>query len=146
MAAVIDSWLGVFIGPLVLVFLGVVLRLLIKELLRLSAENEVPAFESNWGGMGRGSGGWSVNRMMVISLLTLLVLLMFGSVAYKLLPDTIGAKNRTEDNQPLEKQGEQKQQGRPSSSASANPDKGNPSDSPRNAATSSAGKSEGTSK
>jgi hypothetical protein len=85
------SWLGILILPLVLIFLGVLLFMLIRELLRLSRDKECPEFESNWGGLGRGLGGWRVNNMMVVVLFTLLILLMFGGVVYKLIPETSAA-------------------------------------------------------
>src|SRR6266705_152991 len=85
MAAVARSWLAIVVGPLVLIFLGILLTRLVVELLELFEKHEVPSFESNCGGLGRGLGGWSVNRTMVLAVLTLLVLLMFGSVTFELL-------------------------------------------------------------
>jgi hypothetical protein len=85
MAAAVHTWLAIVLGPLILIFLGFLLFGLISELLRLSRDHEFPTFESSWGGLGRGLGGWSVNRMMVIGVFTLLVLLLFGSVTFELL-------------------------------------------------------------
>jgi hypothetical protein len=97
MAAAVHTWFAIVIGPLILTFLGFLLFKLISELLRLSRDHEFPAFESNWGGLGRGLGGWSINRMMVIGVLTLLVLLMFGSVSFELLLTNASSPiNRTE--------------------------------------------------
>jgi hypothetical protein len=96
MAAVVHSWLAIVIGPLILIFLGFLLVRLVRELLRLSAEHEFPSFESTWGGLGRGLGGWSMNRMMVIAVLTFIVLLIFGSVSFELLTNEGGSTSNTE--------------------------------------------------
>jgi hypothetical protein len=80
-----DEGMRILLGPVVLVFLGFLLFRLVSELIRLSRDEDFPAFESNWGGLGRGLGGWSVNRMMVIGVLALLALFAFGSVSYVLL-------------------------------------------------------------
>jgi hypothetical protein len=96
MAAVVHSWLAIVIGPLILIFLGFLLVWLVRELLRLSAEHEFPSFESTWGGLGRGLGGWSMNRMMVIAVLTFIVLLIFGSVSFELLTNEGGSTSNTE--------------------------------------------------
>ncbi|KAA6456020.1 hypothetical protein DYQ86_26450 [Acidobacteria bacterium AB60] len=81
-ATAVGEWLRIVLGPVILIFLGVLLFLLVSELIRLSREEDFPRFESNWGGLGRGLGGWSVNRTMVIGLLALGTLLLFGSVSY----------------------------------------------------------------
>jgi hypothetical protein len=75
--------LKIAIGPIFLIFLGFILYLLVRELLRLSGEGEVPAFESNWGGLGRGMGGWAINRLMLFSVLALIIFLMFGGVMFQ---------------------------------------------------------------
>ena len=85
MATATGEWLRTFLGPAILIFLGYILFRLVSELIRLSRDEDFPAFESNWGGLGRGLGGWSINRMMVICVLTLLALLLFGSVSYLLM-------------------------------------------------------------
>ncbi len=86
MAASVDAWVAIVFGPLILIFLGFILVTLIGELLSLIGDKgEFPAFESSWGGLGRGLGGWSVNRTMVIGCVTLVVLLIFGSVSFELL-------------------------------------------------------------
>jgi hypothetical protein len=102
MTAAVHTWLGIVIGPL------------ISELLRLSRDHEFPAFESSWGGLGRGLGGWSVNRMMLIGVFTLLVLLLFGSVTLVLL--TNGAE--TDKNAGCGSEGKTK----PAAAATANSD------------------------
>ncbi len=96
MTALVHSWLAIVIGPLVLIFLGFLLSRLVRELLRLSGDHEFPSFESSWGGLGRGLGGWSVNRMMVIAVLTFIVLLVFGSVSFELLTNEVGPTTNTE--------------------------------------------------
>jgi len=86
MAASVHAWVAIVFGPLILIFLGLILFRLIGELLNLIGDQgEFPAFESTWGGLGRGLGGWSVNRAMVIGCVTLAVLLIFGSVSFELL-------------------------------------------------------------
>lgn len=85
MATAIGEWLRIVLGPVILIFLGSILFKLVSELIRLSRDEDFPAFESNWGGLGRGLGGWSVNRMMVIGVLALLTLLLFGSFSYLMM-------------------------------------------------------------
>lgn len=69
-------------ATIILGILGAILVLLVLELIRLSKQGQVPAFESSWGGLGGGVGGWSVNRMMTVSILALVVLLIFASIGY----------------------------------------------------------------
>lgn len=85
MATAIGEWLRTILGPVILIFLGYILLKLVTELIRLSRDEDFPAFESNWGGLGRGLGGWSVNRMMVIGILALLTLFLFGSFSYLMI-------------------------------------------------------------
>jgi hypothetical protein len=90
LASAVGEWLRTILGPVILIFLGILLFKLVSELIRLSRDEDFPAFESNWGGLGRGLGGWSVNRMMVIGVLALLALLLFGSFSYLLLSNRSG--------------------------------------------------------
>jgi hypothetical protein len=103
--ATFDFMFARLIGLFALIFLGFLLYHLIRGLTDLSSQGEVPAFESYWGGIGRGMGGWSINHMMLLSLLTLLILVMFGGVIYKLLQldksailEPAKAKTTAEDN------------------------------------------------
>jgi hypothetical protein len=85
MAIAVSEWLRTVLGPVILIFLGYILFKLVSELIRLSREEDFPRFESNWGGLGRGLGGWSVNRTMVVGVLALLALMLFGSVSFLLV-------------------------------------------------------------
>ena len=99
MPASVHAWVATVLGPLILIFLGFILVNLIGELLSLTRDKgEFPAFESTWGGLGRGLGGWSMNRPMVIGLVTLVVLLIFGSVSFELLTNAPSLTTTAEAN------------------------------------------------
>jgi hypothetical protein len=132
MAASVHAWVATVLGLLILIFLGIILINLIGELLSLIGDKgEFPAFESTWGGLGRGLGGWSVNRTMVISLVTLVVLVIFGSVSFELVSNPPRLNSTSEANKPeTDKKAAcpPEEKAKPPAGATTNPDSTKPTE------------------
>ncbi len=66
-------------GPLAIkiLVLGILGYALIGQMRRLHGLTEPPRFESHWGGLGRGLGGWRINFSFVHALLAALLVLGF---------------------------------------------------------------------
>jgi hypothetical protein len=76
----------------ILVVLAAALGVLLTVLLR-ALRTEPPRFESYWGGLGRGLGGWSVNTSLVLSVLTLMAFVAFLAVAVQVVRPPVPEKS-----------------------------------------------------
>ena len=63
-----------------------------------------PAFESHWGGIGRGLGGWSISWTLVLSLIALVLTCTVAGIGFQIVssllqtpskPDNIVAGSKT---------------------------------------------------
>jgi hypothetical protein len=66
----------------VLSTLALVLGFLVIRLAKL-VEKDIPSFESHWGGLGGGLGGWSANGSLTLCFFALLVLMAFVGVFWQ---------------------------------------------------------------
>jgi hypothetical protein len=77
----------------VLSTLALTLCFLVIRLVKLM-EKDIPSFESHWGGLGGGLGGWSANGSLTLCFFVILVLLAFVGVSWQI--------NSTKDEKPKE--------------------------------------------